>query len=204
MSLMRIDQASAAELIGAHIHIGFARPGTIGEIVEEAHEGPPLTRADRVWIEQEIRRQMREKRRKEDTWPGETSWDRLNGAFKILRRKRILALHNAGVTQSEGLSLISEALEEQRSDGPLQGYCFYHQQDIQHAIERGRLLLSYGSVDATRETAGRIAALIVEALRKADLQATWSGDIDRRIEVNGFVWQKRSPRSTRSKKPRTT
>lgn len=142
---------------------------------------------------------MKEKRRIEDTWPEETAWDHLNNAFKALRRKGILALHDAGFTQSDGLSLVADAIDEQAPDKSLLGYCFYHRQDIQHAIESRQLLLSHGTVDGAPETTGKVVTLILEALERAGLTARWNGDESRKIEVNDFTWQKRSPRSTRGK-----
>ncbi len=203
ISALPLDRASAAELIAAHVQYGFDKASTIFRIVEDAHGSPSLTDADRSWIEKEIRKRLKDKRRSEDTWPEETDWDRLNSAFKALRRKGIVALHNAGVTQSDGLTAVSEAILTHGPDKPLQGYCFYHQQDIHDVLTSKQLLLSYGAIGDTTDSTGKIATIIVEALQKAGLKAEWSGDSSQKIEMHDFLWQKRSPRSTKSKNPKT-
>src|ERR1700752_5130342 len=63
------------------------------------------------------------------TWPTTTDCDRLDGAFAVLNTRGIIALQNAGYTQSDGYDDVRESYHEHSDRDAVIGYCFYHGQD---------------------------------------------------------------------------
>src|SRR4051794_388332 len=63
---------------------------------------------DQHWLRAEIQKEFRRKRAEEETWPGTTVCDQLDQAFALLERQGILALQNAGYTQSDGISDVTQ------------------------------------------------------------------------------------------------
>ena len=80
---------------------GFETREGVYEAAETFLGEPELTDADKAWIKAEIERQWAEKNKAEATWPEKTDFDRLDAAFQALDKSGILALHNAGNTQSD-------------------------------------------------------------------------------------------------------
>jgi hypothetical protein len=81
------------------------------------------------------------------SWPSTTDCDRLRKAFDVLDKQGIVALENCGYTQDDGIrraSLVALARDEVGAVSN-DGYCFFHSQDVQHAVEGGRLHLAFGT-----------------------------------------------------------
>jgi hypothetical protein len=111
---------------------GFDRRDDIIEAAQTLLGEPLLSPTDSAWIENEIDRHIAEKRKAEATWPATTDWDRLDSVFKNLRSAGILALHNAGNTQSDA------GEEWHRLGGPksgLKGFIFYHGLDVEGVVK---------------------------------------------------------------------
>jgi len=193
-----LDRQRTAQSVSRLVHGGFAKFSEIEASIRDEQD-TPLTAEDERWLDTEIRRQLKDKRREENDWPEETSWDRLNKVFKSLRRNGIIALHNAGFEESDGPALVEEAREASTSRS-FEGFCFYHQQDIDAAIEHGGLALSYGSFASSPEAMRSVPEVILRNLREAGFAAEWSGNYTDRIVLVGFVWQKRSPRTTKARR----
>ncbi len=189
-----LNREQTARLVSRLVQRGFAKFTEI-EVGIRDEQVSSLTAEDERWLQTEIRRQLKDKRREENDWPEETSWDRLNKVFKSLRRSGIIALHNAGFDESDGLTLVDEAREASTSR-PFKGFCFYHQQDVDAALDYNSLSLSYGAFDPSPEAMQWVPRLILTKSREAGFAAEWSGNYAERIVLAGFVWQKRSPRST--------
>lgn len=142
-----------------------------------------------------------------------TDVDKLNAAFSRLEHQQILCAHDAGFTLSEGREVIAEIAEEESPHRYI-GYCYYHRQDVQTALDGGGLYLAYGygtgyddSDDETGDDQSvtqsvtkqywaaqtqRIALLIVEALTQAGLDVVWHGDLNYRLHIQNFIWQNKS------------
>ena len=134
---------------------------------------------------------MEAKRAAEVEWPATTDWDRLARAFAALEAGGILALHNAGMTASDAhgdaWDLIGRDLP-----GKWRGFAFYHWQDIERAMGGGPLLIGFDAVAKGAEAKQGIGAEIVAALTAQGFKPDWSGDPERRVEVPGLTWQKRT------------
>lgn len=128
-------------------------------------------------------------------WPEVTDCDRLDAVFAALRQRGIVALQNAGITQSDGYSDCSEefaSLSAQQRSRVI-GYCFYHWQDVEHAVEGRGLFLAFGPVDPKQEkTHGpAVGRVVVEELQKAGFATAWDGTFGARILIPKLDWKRR-------------
>lgn len=173
---------------------GFETRDGVYEAAETFLGESELTGADKAWIKTEIERQWAEKKKAEATWPEKTDDDRLDAVFQALDKSGILALHNAGNTQSDARSDAGEAWHAR--GGPksgLRGFVFYHGQDLERVIDDGQLYVGYGVVEGTKEQAVEIAREASAALSKAGFAVTVPATADERIVITGIDWKKRSP-----------
>lgn len=127
------------------------------------------------------------------SWPAVTDYDRLKNAFESLRGQGVIAMHNAGNTQSDGFSDFREALVRAPDKTKVAGYCFYHWQDVERAVAGEGLYLAFGPSDPEQEeTQGvKVGNLVMMALKDAGLRATWNGSFDQRILLPDFDWKRR-------------
>jgi hypothetical protein len=127
------------------------------------------------------------------TWPTTTDCDLLDGAFAALNARGIIALQNAGYTQSDGHDDVRERYHEHSDRDAVIGYCFYHGQDLERAVHGEGLYLAFGPMDAKKEeTEGpRVGAMIVEELTRAGLTARWNGTFTQRIFIPALDWKRR-------------
>lgn len=158
----------------------FVEPGEIEEARAEA------------LIDEEITR----KSAAEKSWEAETDCDRLDRAFERLNEAGIIALHNAGYTQSDGISDVSDVyhqLEDNGKTANVVGYCFYHEQDTERAVRGGGLMLAFGEINGEQEKAVEIGRKICEQLRKANLSFAWNETVRERVHLDKIVWHRRAP-----------
>lgn len=139
----------------------------------------------------------------ESKWPERTDVDRLVAAFEEIGASGIVALHNPGTSTLEAEASAYRAYDYLRSQGDVRyGYTFYHEEDIDLALDGGPLCLSYAcfeghpglqNMPAIQEI---IALHVKEVLTRHGLQVTWSGNTANKIEVH-MLWQKRCPTTPR-------
>ena len=127
------------------------------------------------------------------SWPPKTDCDRLQQAFRTLEARGIIAVENAGFDQSDGYAQVLEALASARDPEAIIGYCFYHGQDLDRAVDGGGLYLAFGPREARDEGSkgAAVGAIVVEELSRVGLSATWSGDFRKRISLADFDWKRR-------------
>jgi hypothetical protein len=127
------------------------------------------------------------------SWPAVTDCDRLDRAFARLNQLGVIALHNAGFTQSDGYDDFREAYANHPHPSDVLGYCFYHGQDLERVVRGGPLLFGFGPSDPNAEQSDglKVSRLIVEQLTAAGLAVDWDGTFDNRISVPKFNWQRR-------------
>src|SRR5262249_28086762 len=98
--------------------------------------------SDPSWLRSQTAQKSAEKEAEEATWGSVTDCDRLDQVFDSLEEQGILALQNAGYTQSEGISDVSELYHDAGSEqSGIVGYCFYHGQDLERVMASGNLWL---------------------------------------------------------------
>jgi hypothetical protein len=128
------------------------------------------------------------------TWPTTTDCDRLDGVFAALNTRGIIALQNAGYTQSDGYDDVRQIYAERSDrDTTIIGYCFYHGQDLNRAVHGQGLYLAFGPMEAQKEeTEGPlIGAMIADELTRAGFAVTWDGTFAQRIFVPAIDWKRR-------------
>jgi len=127
------------------------------------------------------------------SWPAVTDCDRLNEAFLAINRRRVIALQNAGYTQSDGYDDFLQALDESPDKISILGYCYYHGQDLERAVRGGGLYLSFGPTDPkTEATKGaEVGRIIQEEMARVGLPVKWDGGFSTRIHIPRLTWQRR-------------
>jgi Domain of unknown function (DUF6891) len=188
--MKKTDRDVAAEYVRKHVWGGFYDQEEIIDILTE--DVFPDVELDAAWLRQQVQREIRNKKAQAATWDEVTDCDRLDHTFDYLESQGIIALQNAGYTQSDGISDVSEAYHEaggEKSD--VVGYCFYHGQDLERVVKTGQLYLTYGAIDGDDDRGTEIGRRIKEALEEQGFSVRWSGSIRDRLEINGIKWQRR-------------
>jgi hypothetical protein len=126
----------------------------------------------------------------EESWPDSTACDRLDAAFVELNELGVIALANAGYTQSDGISDVSEVLAEQDRDR-VKGYCFYHGQDVERAVDGRGLMLAFGDLDDNDTQKIEVGRIIKQTLEKSGFKVDWNDDPRRRLSIPKFDWKRR-------------
>lgn len=157
---------------------------------EEMYEPGELDVND---IEAQVDASMAALTQEQLSWPPITDFDRLESAFAELNDSGVLALFDAGYTQSDGHEDFQTALENHDAPANVIGYCFYHGQDAERAVEGGGLFLAFGPKDPKdEETKGaEIGRLVRDALEREGLKVDWNGAFSKRIFLPEFKWQRR-------------
>ena len=127
-------------------------------------------------------------------WPEVTDCDRLDKAFEKLNERGVIAMHNAGMTQSDGHNDFREIYENHPNKSQLLGYCYYHGQDLERVVRGGPLFFSFGPCDPKLEEieGPKVGQLIVQQLTDAGLIVDWDGTFDNRMSIPKFNWQRRA------------
>jgi hypothetical protein len=147
---------------------------------------------DDAWAAGAIKAEFMRKKEVEGAWPLMTDCDRLDSAFDELNGSGIIALQNAGYDQDQGLEDVTDAYHEQGgADSRVEGYCFYHGQDLERAVDGEGLLLTFGDIQGDDERGIDIGHRIVETLARHGLAVSWSGTIAERIELPEIEWRRR-------------
>ncbi len=176
-----------------------ARSGMVsyGDLIEQIHDRtedelggidePTMQRfAERAKNALEAREEL------EASWPANTMNDRIDAAFKELGETGIVALQGAGYTLSDGWDEAND-IAAQLEPAP-RGAVFYHWQDLERGVRGEGLWLAYGAYvegDGQEQASLAIAAEACEVLRRHGVAVTFRGNIDERIFVEPFTWQRR-------------
>ena len=127
------------------------------------------------------------------SYPATTDCDRLDTAFNNINERGVIALQNAGYTQSDGYEDINDALSDHPNSKSIIGYCFYHCQDLERAVNGGGLYFAFGPIDPAKEqTDGlKVGEIVRDELVNAGLLVDWDGTFEKRLSVPNLKWQKR-------------
>jgi hypothetical protein len=175
--------------IKTHVWSGFYDQADTEQMVEDILEdGVDAAEMQRFIVSEFARKASAEK-----SWPAQTDCDRLDQVFDALEASGIVALQNAGYTMSDGRSDVGEALNERGFD-KYHGYCFYHGQDVERAVNGGGLMLAFGDIEADPTKKKEVGNEICAALAKAGFKTEWNGDPETRINILVIDWKRRTPR----------
>lgn len=154
----------------------------LGDILEEDVDEDAMLKA--------IDAEFDKKTKEEETWPPVTDCDRLDSVFAKLDKDGICACQNAGYTMSDGYSEIAEARASRGQDN-YHGYCFFHGQDLERAIEGHGLTIAFGDLNDNPERTVAVGHAVRRALEEAGFETEWDGTAKTRLNVPSINWQRR-------------
>lgn len=168
----------------------YTREELVTMFCEERYEPGELDPGE---VEQAVARELAAIGEEQKSWPRETDCDRLTQVFEALSAKGIIALENAGYTQSDGYDDAMEIYQDAKDRKRFAGYCYYHGQDLERAVQGGGLHLSFGPVDPQKEeTEGpRVGKMIAEELQRKGFKIKWDGTFKERILIEKLDWKRR-------------
>jgi hypothetical protein len=173
---------------------GFYSPERILEIVTEELYAPGELDADEVACE--VGRQFEAKAAAETNWPLTTDCDRLDALFDVLNRAGLAAIQNAGYTMSDGFEDVDEICRQRGGPGPhCFGFCFYHGQDLERAMDGAGLTLAFGDFSGKKEAGVKVGQLVRDYAEKHGFRVDWDGSFGKRILLPDIDWKKRSDRA---------
>ncbi|MEM8671383.1 MAG: hypothetical protein AAGG48_27935 [Planctomycetota bacterium] len=177
--------------IASLVRSGFYdRDRLIQVFTEEMYEPGELNARE---VTAEIDTQCVQYETEKQSYPDTTDCERLDRAFEKMNDRGVLALQNAGYTQSDGFEDVGEVYLQHPDQASIIGYCFYHGQDLQRAVNGGGLYFAFGPVDPVDEqTVGiDVGNIVREELKNAGLSVEWDGTFEQRLGVPKVKWQKR-------------
>ena len=189
------DQEYILEMITTKVNMGFDPPEAIKQmakdILADEHLEDSVTEA---WINAVVDQKVTLQLQESKSWDSPTDPDKLALAFNDLSRSKIIALHLAGYTNSEGERDIIEIEQNLRTKGiKSDGYCFYHEQDLQRAVDpqQRNLMIAFQKVDNSDDYVTIAIGLIVsDKLRKYGFKVNWNESVSQKIEIEDINWQK--------------
>jgi hypothetical protein len=187
----RDAEKEVLETIHLRVWSGFYSLNDLYEVIDdelEQEEGISKTK-----MRTAAKAELEKKYNAEKSWPKVTDNDRLTGVFAALDKRGIVCLHNAGYDMSDGHSDVDEAVAQNPKKN-YWGYCFYHGQDVERAVQGMGVMLAFGDLKDNKVESLKAGNIIKEELERAGFKTAWNGTIDRRIDIPKFDWKKRSGR----------
>lgn len=177
-------------------HISFClKTGfySIDEIRESSFELFDDEELNESWLDQIINSKYEKLVSNSTHWSKPTDFDRLEKVFDYLLSEKIICLHNGGFTKQECIwncELVHKELLN--FDIKMDGYCYYHLQDLERATDPDfrNLFLGFDSINEDDERAVEIGTRICDNLRKEEFEVKWDGTVDQRIEIVEVDWKK--------------
>lgn len=148
---------------------------------------------DEAWLREEVNARFQQFLAECKTWSHPTDFERLAFAFDELIQEKIICLHNAGHTKSDGEEDSCQAYERLKELGIQSiGYCYYHSQDVARAIDPDirSLYLGFGSFNDESSEILKVGFAIANKFLTHGFEVVWSESIDERIELKNIDWKK--------------
>lgn len=192
--MMSENQQKIYSWILAKIKMGFEPMEDIIAIAIESVEDEGWSgEISEEWIQLTVETEYQMHLKASQIWKHPTDTERIAVVFDNLRREKIVALHNAGYTNSDALYDVREVFGELEEMGlqPI-GYCYYHEQDLERVVgpEGGNLLIGFYGVEDNADNALLVAHKIVEQLTLNEFTVKWDQTAATRIEVEKVGWAK--------------
>ncbi|PIE50701.1 MAG: hypothetical protein CSA38_01665 [Flavobacteriales bacterium] len=149
---------------------------------------------DEKWIKTVIAKFYNEHYKASLQWEKPTDVDQLAQVFDELNQEKIIALHKAGYTKQDGYDDVMEVVEQlkAKNESSPKGFCFYHMQDLERAIDPKckNLFLAFDDLNQNTEQGILIGKRIVEKLKDKGFAVEWNETIEQRIEIKNISWKK--------------
>lgn len=165
---------------------GYYSPEDTHEMLDDILE----EEADENAMREAIDAAFEKKALEEKSWPIVTDCDRLDSVFEKLDERGICACQNAGYTLSDGYADVSEALAY-RGQENYHGFCFFHGQDIERALEGQGLSIAFGDLNDDTEKTVEVGHSVKQAFEEAGFDIEWDGTAETRLNVPKINWQRR-------------
>ncbi len=178
-----------ADSIRTWVWSGFYTPEEMDEMVDDIIDDDCDVPALKALILPEWQRKLDAER----DWPEVTACERLDAVFYDLHEEGICALSNAGYTLSDGFTEVAEAIHQAPNDH-YHGFCFYHGQDVERAVEGEALLIAFGAIDDDPAQSLKVGHRLCSVLKAAGFEVFWNETVEQRVEIHNFNWQRRAPR----------
>lgn len=114
----------------------------------------------------------------------------LEDAFIKLASKNIIAIHNCGYDIKEGVTDAFELFVHLKNNkyDPI-GFCFYTFEDVEEAIEYGKLKITFGDFEDNPSRALEIGKIVFNTLKEDNFVLDWDETINNQIEIS-IKWDK--------------
>jgi hypothetical protein len=190
---MNNNQIALIELIRTKIKTGFASvEDIIEETIEYLEDQGWEEEISEDWINDRVTEEYKKRVEESKGWIQPTDPEKLSKAFDQLCKEKIIALHCAGYTTSDGESDVIEIHSELLDMGiESTGYCFYHQQDFDRAIDphQKSLLIAFQKVNNKKEEETlRVGKQVTRILKENGLNVNWNGNANEKIEIVNIEW----------------
>lgn len=191
---MNEDELYIYEQIVNRVKMGFDDPEDIKIMIQEQVEDEGFDIPE-AWINKHVDLEFQALLTESKNWTHPTDTERLALAFNELAEEhKIIALHKAGYTTSDGEGDVIEIERALREDGlRSEGYCFYHEQDLERVMPGASktLGLAYQKVNNEDDQVTlQVGITIAEKLRQHGFSIHWNNNINQKIEIRNFTWQK--------------
>ncbi len=181
----------ALEQLELDIKFGFENESELFDSIREMFY--EVADFDENWLIQTISEKYSGHLSEGRTWTHPTDFERLAKAFDELIKEKIVCHHFAGFTKSDGEEDCMETIEQLDELGiKALGFCYYHSQDLEHAIDPTlkNLFLGFDSANENDMEALIVANKIVEKLKENGFEVNWPGTVNKRIEILNIDWKK--------------
>jgi hypothetical protein len=192
---MTEDQEYIYDSLVNQIKMGFFPVDEIKEMTWEQVEDEEMEDdVSEKWVNTTIDVEFKKHQEASKTWKSPTDTERLVKAFNELSEANIIALHNAGYTTSEGeYEVVEVEIELRKQQVQSDGYCFYHGQDLERAIDPDtrNLMIAFQKIDNSDDTVTiEVGKKVAEKLKDNGFEIIWDGTALTKIEIPNFDWQK--------------
>ena len=121
----------------------------------------------------------------------------LEKTFKKLSEKAIICVHNCGYDFKEGVDDIYELYVHLINNKySALGFCFYTFEDVEQAIERDILKLTFGDFQRDEKKSVDIGERVYQKLIDAKFKVNWDNTVNSPIEIINFKWDKKYSEDT--------
>ena len=189
-------KSEVLEFIKQQVKFGFENQAKILETISDVFYGESELNED--WLKQVISEHYDHYQTESKKWTKPTDFDTLAKVFDELNQEKIIALHNAGYTRQDGYSDVGEVfyLLKAKNIVPF-GYCFYHTQDLERAVDPANkyLFLAFGDINQNKINQNNEQGIltgqkIVSKLKENGFAVEWNGTLEQRIKIKNITWQK--------------
>jgi hypothetical protein len=191
---MTEDKEFIHESIISQIRMGFLSIEEIQDnIIEEIEDNGFEYEISEEWAFKQIDKEWKTLITESKQWQRPTDTERLVEAFDTLCKSNIIALHNAGYETSDGEYEVVEVERELRKNNIMSdGYCFYHGQDLESALNKENpcLYIAFQKIENNDDNVTiNVGKRVVEVLKRHGFEVDWNEKPTRKILIPNFKWQ---------------